>query len=509
MIDVLFISPGNSKGIYQNLSNNYSAIEPPTWALLLSQSMRSFGFKVGLIDANAEQLTREEVVDRIKHINPRLICFVVYGQNVNSGTTSMSGTVYISNFIKKSGISIPISIIGSYVQALPKKVLEDEPSIDFGFTNEGVYALKNVLSQREINPKNMEDIRGVVWRKNEIPKINAAEKIVPNDRMDIDLPGYAWDILPYKEKPLDLYRAPMWHAEYDEKNRSPYAAIQTSLGCQFACNFCMINIINRDDDDEVGVAGNYNNMRYWSPEFIIKEFDKLVEMGVHTIKITDEMFLLNKKYYVPLCELLRDRGYGKFLKMWVYSRIDTVRRPELLKLVRDAGIKWLALGIESADKRVRLEVSKGKFEDVDIQHVINQVHESGLEVMANYIFGLPGDTIETMQKTLNLSIELCTLGWNGYPAMALPGSQLYKNAIDKGQILPKTYEGYSFHSYDTIPVPTEELTSEEIIRFRDLAYDEYHSNPKFLEKVKVKFGQTAVDNITEMLKVKLKRRILE
>ena len=130
------------------------------------------------------------------------------------------------------------------------------------------------------------------------------EKIVPNDKMDIDLPGYAWDLLPYKSKPLDLYRAPMWHAEYDFEKRTPYASLQTSLGCQFGCNFCMINILNRDDNDEIGVASNYSKMRFWSTDFIIKEFDKLINMGVKTIRIVDEMFLLNPKYYVPLCEQL-------------------------------------------------------------------------------------------------------------------------------------------------------------------------------------------------------------
>jgi radical SAM superfamily enzyme YgiQ (UPF0313 family) len=509
MIDVLFISPGNATGVYQGLSQDYSAIEPPTWALLLAESCRSKGYSVGLIDANAEQLNREQVTERVKLSNPRLICFVVYGQNVNAGTVSMSGAVYLSEYLKEEGINIPISYIGSYIQAVPVKALNDEPSIDFGFTNEGVYALHNVLSQEIIDINNLGHIKGLVWRENNIPKINPTEKIVPNDLMDIDLPGYAWDLLPMKERPLDLYRAPMWHAEYDQNKRSPYAAIQTSLGCQFGCDFCMINILNRDDDDEIGVAGNYSAMRYWSPEFIIKEFDKLVEMGVHTVKITDEMFLLNRKYYVPFCELLRDRGYGKFLRMWAYSRVDTVRRPDLLKLVREAGIKWLALGIESGDKTVRLEVSKGKFEDVDINKVIEQVHEADIEVMANYIFGLPGDTKESMQKTLDLSKELCTFGWNAYAAMALPGSQLYKNAFMNGIPLPDTYEGYSFHGYETLPLPTETLTAAEILEFRDKAFEEYHSYPLFLDKVKNKFGQIAVDNINEMLKVKLKRRIIE
>ena len=509
MIDVLFISPGNASGIYQNLADDYAAIEPPTWALLLAQSCRSIGYTVTLIDANAEKLDKEAVEQRVKELNPRLICFVVYGQNVNSGTVNMSGATYLSKHLKEAGITIPIAYVGSYVQAVPIKALKDELSIDFVFTNEGVYALRNILALNKIDVNNLDDIKGIAWRKEGVPTMNKAEKVVPNDRMDIDLPGYAWDLLPYKEKPLDLYRAPMWHAEYDQEKRSPYAAIQTSLGCQFGCEFCMINILNRNDEEEIGVAGNYSAMRYWSPEFIIKEFDKLVELGVHTVKITDELFLLNRKYYVPLCEMLRDRGYGGKLRMWAYSRVDTVKRPELLKLIRSAGIKWLALGIESGDKNVRLEVSKGKFEDVDINQVIEQVHNADIEVMANYIFGLPGDTQESMQKTLELSKELCTFGWNAYAAMALPGSQLYKNAIMNGTPLPDTYEGYSFHGYDTLPLPTDALTGAKVLAFRDKAFDEYHSYPPFQDRVKAKFGQIAVDNINEMLKVKLRRKIIE
>jgi len=509
MIDVLFITPGNATGVYQELSKDYSAIEPPTWALLLAESCRSKGYTVSLIDANAEELNKEQVFKRVQSLNPRLICFVVYGQNVNAGTVSMSGAVYLSKYLKEHNVKTPIAYIGSYIQAVPTKTLNDELSIDFGFTNEGVYSLLNILSEDEININNLGHIKGVVWRENGTPKINPSERVVPNDRMDIDLPGYAWDLLPFKERPLDLYRAPMWHAEYDQNKRSPYAAIQTSLGCQFGCDFCMINILNRNDEDEIGVAGNYSLMRYWSPEFIIKEFDKLVELGVHTIKITDEMFLLNRKYYVPLCEMLRDRGYGKFLRMWAYSRVDTVRRPDLLSLVREAGIKWLALGIESGDKTVRLEVSKGKFEDVDINKVIQQVHDADIEVMANYIFGLPGDTKESMQKTLDLSKELCTFGWNAYATMALPGSKLYKDAITRDIPLPNTYEGYAFHGYETLPLPTDTLTAAEVLEFRDKAFEEYHLYPLFLEKIKNKFGQIAVDNILDMLKVKLKRKIVK
>ena len=144
-LDILFITADNSKAIYQSLSNNYSAIEPPTWSLLLAQSCRSVGYNVAILDANAEKITHQQILDRIRLIKPRLLCFVVYGQNVNSGTTSMDGATSLSKFLKKNNTSIPITFLGSHVQALPIETLKKEKSIDIVITNEGVYALRNLL----------------------------------------------------------------------------------------------------------------------------------------------------------------------------------------------------------------------------------------------------------------------------------------------------------------------------------------------------------------------------
>lgn len=508
MIDVLFVNPGNPKGIYQDLANNLSAIEPPTWALLLAESCRSKSYNVELLDVNAERLNNEDASKRIKRINPKLICFVAYGQNVNAGTTSMSGVVSLAQEIKKT-LKVKISVIGSYVQALPLKCLNDEKDIDIVFTNEGVYSLQNLLKINTFSDENLNKIKGIAYRDNRgLIHINLPEKVVNNENMDTDLPGYAWDLLPYKNKPFDLYRSPLWHAMYDKDLRSPYSAIQTSLGCQFGCNFCMINIINRDDNDEIGVASNYSGMRYWSPDFIIKEFDKLINMGVKTIRIVDEMFLLNPKYYKPLCEMLADRNKNDDLMLWAYSRIDTIKRSEILSLVRKAGIRWLCLGIESGEKSIRLEVSKGKFQDVQIDEIVRHVHDNDIEIMANYIYGLPGDNKDTIKKTYELSERLCTSGWNTYAAMALPGSKLYKEAIDNKVPLPTSYEGYSFHSYETLPLPTDFLSAAEILKLRDDAFIKYHTNKNFLNRIRSKFGDQAAKNIMDMTKITLKRKIL-
>ena len=508
MLDALFIAPGNASKIYQELSKNYSAVETPTWALLLAESCRSVGYNVGIVDVAAENLLHQEAFDRIIELKPRFLVFVVYGGNVNAGTTNMSGAIALSTFIKSKKLDIPIIFMGSHVQALPIDTLENEKSIDIICTNEGVYSLRNLLKIKKVNPVSLSKVRGIGYRDFDRAKLTEPEIVVPQERLDIDLPGYAWDLLPFKDNLFDLYRSPMWHAEYDDTKRSPYASIQTSLGCQFKCEFCMINIVNRNDNERIGVAANYSSMRYWSTEFILKEFDKLISMGVRTIRIVDEMFLLNPKYYVPLCEGLAERNKDDSLRMWAYSRVDTIKRPGILNLVRKAGIKWLALGIESGDKKVRLEVSKGKFEDVNIPDVVEKVHEADIEVMANYILGLPTDSKETMKKTFDLSLELCTSGWNTYAAMALPGSQLYKTAIENGYKLPEDYSGYSFHSYDTQPLPTEYLTPAEVLKYRDECFVSYHTHKPFLERIEKKFGSIAKENIVKMASLKLKRKIL-
>jgi radical SAM superfamily enzyme YgiQ (UPF0313 family) len=509
-MDVLFINPGNSKTIYQSLAEEISAIEPPTWALLLAEATRSKGFITGILDVNAERLDEHTAVERIRHLTPRLICFVVYGQNVNAGTASMAGATSLSSKIKNILSDTTIAFIGSYVQALPKKALNDEASIDIIFQNEGVYSLVNLLGLSSFDSNSLKTIKGIGFRNEKgTPTLTAPEIVVPTHKMDIDLPGYAWDLLPKNKKPLDLYRAPLWHAEYKNEFRTPYAAIQTSLGCNFGCSFCMINIINRDNTDEIGVASNYKGMRFWSTEHNLKQFDILNGLGVSTIRIVDEMFLLYKKHYLPLCEKLSKRGYAKDLRMWSYSRVDTITNQDFLRVVRSAGIKWLCLGIESATKSVRLEVSKGKFEDVDIKKVIEHVHNSDIEVMANYIVGLPGEDFESMQKTLDFSLELGTAGWNMYAAMALPGSELYKYALENGYQLPQTYSGFSFHSKDSLPLPTKFLSAAQILEFRDNAFLSYHNSKKFLKRVKEKFGENAVETIKQVNQIRLERNIIK
>jgi radical SAM superfamily enzyme YgiQ (UPF0313 family) len=501
-LDVLFVEPDSSASAYQALSQIYSAIETPTWSLLLAQSCRAKGFGVAILDCTAERLTDEQAIQRIHEANPRLVCFVLYGQNPNSGTTNMIGAIRLGAKLKAAYPEYPLCLVGSHVSALPKEVLA-YPFVDIVLLNEGVYALHNLL--RSNLGDELTQINGIGYKQERQLILNSPQPIVPQALMDQDLPGYAWDLLPYKEKPLDLYRAHFWHAEFNHNLRTPFAALYTSLGCQFKCDFCMINILNRVDNDDHIVSANSAVMRFWSPEFILKEFDKLAQLGVETIRISDEMFFLNRKYYEPLINGLLERGYP--LRMWAYSRIDTVR-PEYLEKFKKAGINWLALGIEAGNQQIRQEVSKGKFQEINIREVVRRIHTADINIVGNYIFGFPDDTLETMQQTLDLAIELNTAHANMYPCQALPGSPLHWLARQMGWALPDSYEGYAFLSYESQPMPTKHLAAAEVLHFRDEAWHTYFMRPAYLNLIERKFGVPQRQNIEELAKIRLKRRLL-
>jgi radical SAM superfamily enzyme YgiQ (UPF0313 family) len=269
----------------------------------------------------------------------------------------------------------------------------------------------------------------------------------------------------------------------------------------------MINIINRTDNDPNKAASSFNKFRYWEPEFTIKQLDYLADKGVKQIKIADELWVLKPKHFQKLCDLIIERGHD--FNFWAYSRIDTVK-PAYLEKLKAAGVNWLALGIEAGSQEIRREITKGKFEDINIRDVVKMIQDAGINVGANYIFGLGHDTWDTMQETLNLALELNAENSNIYCATALPGSPLYLKAQNEGWYLPQDdYAEYGFLSYEHVPSRTYALEAKEVVAFRDYAFHVLFENPRFLNMIHNKFGPKAVDNIKRMTSIKLKRKVLE
>ena len=315
-------------------------------------------------------------------------------------------------------------------------------------------------------------------------------------------------LLPYKEKPLDLYRAHYWHANFNDDQRTPFAAIYTSLGCPFGCGFCMINILNRTDLSDGISSADSRVLRVWSLSWVKKVLNQLASYGVKTLKFSDELFFFDEKRYLPILESLESIDH-KF-NIWCYARVDSVRIKYLPKF-KSAGINWLCLGIESGNKIIRQEVSKGSFKDVKVEEVVKEIQDNDMYVLGNYIFGLPEDNIQTMNDTLNMALEMPTEHANFYACVALPGSPIYVKAKKDSIDIPKhnEYEKFAFLSYEHVPLSTKYCTSEDVLSFRDKAWETYFSNPIYLEFLQKRLGVIAKENVLKMSTIKLKRKILE
>ncbi len=502
MTDILFVHPNASEKIYQGLAKNNAAIEPPIWAAMLANSVRTKGHRPEILDAEVEGLDYLSAAKRITEYKAKVVCFVVYGQQPSASSQNMEGATATARELKNLAPDTFVVFVGGHVAALPIETMDKETCIDAVCQNEGVYTLHALLSLSKINDVELKRVPGLVFRdRDNFVHMNESSAIVAKEDLEQDLPGMAWDLLP----PLSRYRTAGWHSWSNNTEKQPFAALYTSLGCPYKCSFCMINIINRTKQGPNVTSQDSNTFRFWSPEFIIKQFDEIARQGVRNVKIADELFVLNPRHFEAICDLIIQRGYD--FNIWAYSRVDTCK-PKYLAKLEKAGVKWLGLGIENPNNELRKEIHKEGFQDVKVLDLINNIRDAGINVGGNYIFGLPYDTKESMEATLQFAIDNPTEMANFYSAMAYPGSPLYNQARIFGQELPNTYSGFSQHSYDTLNLGNNHVSSAEILAFRDKAWDTYHSNEKYLNLLENKFGQKARDELDSTKTIKLKRKLL-
>ena len=484
MKDIVLINPGDRKDVFQDLAD-VAAIEPPFWVAVIAAYLRTKGFDVAIIDASAENITPDETAAKTAEMNPRLAAVIVYGSQPSASTQNMGIAGRICSALK-NGTDAKVAIGGLHPSALPEQTILEE-DVDFVIDGEGPLTLEKLLQTLKSSQNEFSDIGGLWWRNSD-GTISHTRRYPMLSDLDSALPVSAWDLLP-----MEKYRAHNWHCFDDIENRQPYGALYTSLGCPFNCVFCCIN-----------APFDKPAIRYRSPKRVLEELDVLVgEYGIKNIKIVDELFVLKKSHYMTIIDMIIERGYD--LNIWVYARVDTVE-PAVLEKMKQAGVNWFALGIESANASVRDGASKQMKAD-SIKEVVRKIQDAGIRVIGNYIFGLPDDTMETMRETLDMAIDLNCEFANFYSAMAYPGSKLYDIAIKENWELPDSWLGYSQHSYECKPLPTKYLPANKVLEFRDDAFHEYYSNPDYLSMLEEKFGRQVRQHIEEVTKHRLKRKL--
>jgi len=483
MIDVLLVHPNAIHGIFGPLGDKLVAVEQPLWCRLIAGYLLDRGFTVEILDAEVEHLNPVSAAKIAAGKDAAIVVVVVGGHQPSASSQQMMGAGEFCRALKAANPEQLVVMTGNHPSALPVRTLREE-AVDYVVDGEGPVSIEGLL-----NGMMPETIPGLVWREGDAIRQNPLAK--PLD-MDKDLHGNAWHLLP-----MDKFRSHNWQRFDDLSKRQPYAAIHTSLGCSYKCNFCMINVFQHT-----------NAYRMRSPEAVVAEMVMLNEVyGVETFKFTDELFVLNRKHCTAICEGLIASGLGAKISSWCYARTDTVK-PDMLPMFRAAGFNWFALGIESGSARVRAAAHKALKNDNDIVNVVRAIEAAGINVISNFIFGLLTDDLESMGETLALALELNTSFANFYCCMAYPGSALYDQALAEGWTLPETWAGYSQHNSDCRPLDTEHLTAKQVLAFRDAAFTRYFTAAAYRDMVLKKFGPETLHHVKEMVQYKLKRKLL-
>lgn len=507
-MDVLFVVP-RAMETYQSLAVQ-RVIEPPAMTRLMAAYLMSRNCGVAVFDANIHTLSSEMIVeDVVEHMRPHLVVVPVYGYNPSSSTQTMPAARAFAKTMKDFRSAIPILFTGTHPSALPERTLREEP-IDFVCDGEGpitVYELLQVLKSGDSLGK----VRDLWYWDNGAVAHNAA---APHLNLSDEPASPAWIHMDPR-----AYYAHDWHSFYaDYEDRTPYANPFSTQGCPFDCDFCNIQSPFRSGESltQIGEAPAPNSYRRLKPELFVEEVARLVEhYGVKHFKIPDEMFTLHSGHVLGIARGIRER-FGDSLNFWCYARVDTCK-PEFLEPMRAAGIKWICLGIEAANSKVRSGQDKG-FSDESVYNVVNRLRDAGISGALNYIFGLPQETPESMQATYDLAVALDGPFVNLYSAMALPGSKLHRQATASGYPLPERaggpgWAGYSQYGYESEPYYVgEALTPAQVLQFRDVAFKKYYSRPEYQAALRSdpNFGEVAVKNIKCILdRPPLRRKLLE
>ncbi|MBN2008120.1 cobalamin-dependent protein [candidate division KSB1 bacterium] len=475
-IDLLLINPGNRLEQFAKLSD-LATVAQPLGLAMVAAYVRQHGYSVAIIDAEAEFWTPEQTIEAVEQFDPLLI-------GVSAYTTKMTAAGRLLTLIRERMPHVKTMLGGHHGSAIARRTLEEE-AVDFVVQGEGFFPTVELLRRIKVGKRDLA-VPGLAFYE--------GQQFVDNGRAplinDLDeLPFAAWDLLP-----MEKYRAHHWQAWDYGMDQSGFAVLYTSLGCPFQCEYCSVNV----------VYGKHKT-RYRSSEHVVRELELLVnQYGVKHVEIIDDTFTLLPKRVEAFCNEIIKRGLGKKLNMWCFARTDRVTT-QLMKKMKQAGINWVFMGFESGDDFVLQGVNK--YQTVDqIRRAVDDVHHAGIYIGGNYVFGLPNDTHETMQQTLDLAKDLNTEYANFFLLMAYPGTKLQQTARQKGYSLPEKWGQYGFFAPDALPMRNDQLSAEDILAFRDNAFNEYFNSERYLSMIRERFGEPIIDFIrTKILTRKIER----
>ncbi|MBU0963398.1 MAG: B12-binding domain-containing radical SAM protein [Nanoarchaeota archaeon] len=442
---VILLFPPFEREINDNLQittvKKYANSVPVPLSLTsVAASLEAVGHDVSILDANALQYTKEQIISHLKSKKPDIV-------GLTTSTLSYHQEREWIGLVKKE-LGIPIMVGGKHAWYYPKELLKND-SIDYVFSGEADKTIVDFMDAYEKgNTKKLKNIKGLLFKEN--------GKIIDN--------GFSDQINNLDELPFPaIHMLPLEKYHTFLTKRRKFITMITTRGCTSRCTFCDAHL---------------EKYRFRSAENVVEEMQRAYDLGVREIELYDSAFTINKKRAIEIAEGIKKRKLD--LRWDIRTRVNLVNE-EVLKALRSAGCVRVNYGLESGDPNILKNMKK----DITLEQIERAILLSkklGFEVFGYFILGCPGETEDSMNRTIALSKKYPFDYVQFTRMVALPRTELYQQFINE-----KKYDYWleytqGKHLDKQIDLVGTKLTDEQVVNAVKRGYKEFYFRPKQIIK---------------------------
>ena len=431
------VPPGLEAG--SNLEPNLT--RPPIAYLWIAAILEEHGIEVDIYDALAIGADERKILDYIQKTAPDLVGFTVF-------TIGVYDVIHICRKIKQLSQGI-YTLVGGYHMSVSLEEFINEPALDFACIGEGDHTILELIDALS-GKKELKHINGLVFKKD--------NKVIknPNRKLRTDMDNIP--VLAY-EKIIDNEYVPWWSIKSSKKQR--YLSTVTGKGCPMNCVWC-------DIAKTEGVV-----YRCMSPKRVLKELCYLkYKLGITHLTFDDANFTAHKDRLIEICENIIKEGLG--IKWACSSTIVNLDDINVLTLMKKAGCDVIFYGVESGNEEILNKVKR--VTKSKVKNVVNMTRKAGIKPHCSFMLGLPGDTKETMDETVNFAIELDPASASFSIAVPYPGTPMYDEYSSKGYIKTKDWRKYENNAV----FETENFSAQYLEDLYGIAFRRFYWRSKYI-----------------------------
>ncbi len=408
---------------------------PPLTLATAAALLRKNGFEAVVRDYPASGLRIDDLLRDLQSIQPDIVVW-------STGTPTLFFDLSIALLIRKHCPDALTAVMGTHVTALPEKTLKSQPALHVIIRGEPEAIILELARKHD----NILDIKGISW-------IDVSGVIHHNpDAAPLSpdtIPAPDWDGIDF-----DAYRLPL-------KGRR-FLMVAPVRGCPYQCTFCTAPLYYGARLRKRPVAQ------------VIEEIeDNKSRHGIKESFIWADTFTADRAYVHDFCRTIIKKGLD--VSWTCNSRVDTIDE-KTLQIMKEAGLWMISFGLESGNDPILRESKKG-ITVVQSRMAVEMAHRVGIKTAGHFIFGLPGETRQTMQETLDFALSLPLDIAQFYAAAPFPGTALYDRAMNEGWIRNVSVNSETSVSQSGAAMELPGLSSETVDSFRRYAFRRFYQRP--------------------------------